>query len=304
MKAKIDSDGIPAGGTFSNRIEEIVTAEKADEVVSDKEAQRASIMARYAESVLSEDSNILTLDYLFALKSDNEIFQALLQYPGIGVKTSACILLFCIQRPCFAIDTHVWRLCIWLGWVPPNANRNLAFGHCDVRVPDEDGLKYSLHQLMIIHGKNCYRCQASTSTKSKGWADSVCPLETIPTFKRLGVKKGGEAIGPESKKRKSKGAEKEEESEVDIDEGVQSSEVEEVNDKTGRTMPIRKMAKSTPAAKVQVIKNNAAKGTRPAKKATAPNPKSAAPAAKNAAAQSAAKRRATRRAGIGSDAAM
>ena len=162
---------------------------------------KATIMARFADQILLEHENVLTLDYVHAMHP-SDAFEKLRSYNGIGDKTAACVLLFCMQRPFFAVDTHVWRLCRWLGWVPPTADRNKTFYHCDVKVPDD--LKYSLHQLMIAHGKDCGRCRANTSEKSEAWAEG-CPIEEI--VKRTGQRKGGEdppkPKGKKSKKRKS-----------------------------------------------------------------------------------------------------
>ena len=160
---------------------------------------RAAVMTRFANEVLLGSDNTLTLDYIHGM-SPTDAFSKLMTYPGIGVKTAACVLLFCIQRPFFAVDTHVWRLCKWLSWVPEKADRNNTFWHCDVKVPDD--LKYSLHQLMIAHGKSCGRCRASTSENSEAWAEG-CPIEEL--VKRTGVRKGGEEEPkPKSKKRKAK----------------------------------------------------------------------------------------------------
>src|SRR5699024_4679701 len=106
------------------------------------------------------------------LSKDDAMFE-FVKYPGIGVKTAACVILFCLQRPCFAVDTHVFRLSKWLGWLPPTEdpepereadekqkvkktpkrriNEITAFSHLEVRVPEH--LKYPLHQLFIRHGK-------------------------------------------------------------------------------------------------------------------------------------------------------
>jgi DNA-(apurinic or apyrimidinic site) lyase len=110
--------------------------------------------------------------------STEDAYVALIQYPGIGVKTAACVILFCLQRPCYAVDTHVWRLTKDLGWVPPKANEIKTFAHCQVRVPDE--YKYKLHQLFWHHGQECVRCRADTSEKSKGW-DEGCPIDHLVT---------------------------------------------------------------------------------------------------------------------------
>ena len=167
---------------------------------------KAAIMARFADELLIESDSVLTLDYVHTMEPA-EAFAKLLTYPGIGIKTAACVLLFCMQRPFFAVDTHVWRICKWLGWVPSKANRDNTFWHCDVKVPND--LKYSLHQLMIAHGKSCGRCRANTSESSDIWAEG-CPIEEF--VKRTGVRKGGKANSqPRGKKRKAKMNEEEDE---------------------------------------------------------------------------------------------
>ncbi|KAJ5376557.1 hypothetical protein N7509_013443 [Penicillium cosmopolitanum] len=99
------------------------------------------------------EQNFLTLNHLHNLPT-TEAMEELIKYPGIGVKTAACVLLFCLQRPCFAVDTHIFRITKWLGWVPADlATEVTAFSHLDARIPDH--LKYSLHHLLIKHGKLC-----------------------------------------------------------------------------------------------------------------------------------------------------
>jgi endonuclease III len=153
---------------------------------------------KHAE-VEKADQNIVSLDHLHLLSKD-DAFNALTKYPGIGPKTASCVLLFCLQRPSFAVDTHVFRLCKWLGWVPapgdpaglaPGAKgtfagptRNSTYAHCEVRVPDH--LKYPLHQLLIKHGKTCPRCRAITGESSEGW-DEGCPIDHL--VKRSGGRK-------------------------------------------------------------------------------------------------------------------
>ncbi|KAF2267361.1 DNA glycosylase [Lojkania enalia] len=150
--------------------------------------------------IVKAEENVLSLDHLHLLSND-DAFNALTKYPGIGPKTASCVLLFCLQRPSFAVDTHVFRLCKWLGWVPapgdpagvaPGAkgkfagpNRNSTYAHCEVRIPDE--LKYPLHQLFITHGKTCPRCRAITGKTSMGWEDG-CVIDHL--LQRTGGRKG------------------------------------------------------------------------------------------------------------------
>jgi endonuclease III len=141
--------------------------------------------AEKAKEILFADEDVLSLDHLHLLDT-NEAFEKLVSYPGIGAKTASCVLLFCMQRPSFAVDTHVFRLCKWLGWVPETATRDTTFSHCDARIPDE--LKYPLHTLLIKHGKTCPRCRAITGESSAGW-DEGCVIEDL--VKRTGLRKDG-----------------------------------------------------------------------------------------------------------------
>ncbi|KAF2769135.1 DNA glycosylase [Teratosphaeria nubilosa] len=179
--ALIDSKDAPVGA------EREPEAEKQDEVVKAKH-------------------NIISLDHLHLL-STNDAINKLLSYPGIGPKTASCVALFCLQRPSFAVDTHVFRLCRYLGWVPksakkgqPKVDRNTTYSHCDARIPDE--LKYALHYLFVKHGKVCPRCRAATGTSSANWEEG-CPIEHL--VRRHGQKKGGVSVAARKKAKEAAG---------------------------------------------------------------------------------------------------
>lgn len=166
------------------------------------------------------EDTMLSMDYLFELTTD-EVMDELTKLPGIGVKTSSCVILFCMKRPSFAVDTHVWRHCKWLGWVPENATRDKTFSHLEVRIPDE--FKYALHQLFIEHGKKCPRCKANTGPGSEDWEDCECPIEHL--VKRTGKMK--EKTG----KKAVKAAKDSEDDEVAEDEDDEEAEaVEDVEE--------------------------------------------------------------------------
>ncbi|RPB17450.1 DNA glycosylase [Morchella conica CCBAS932] len=92
--------------------------------------------------------------------SDDEAMNTLMAFNGVGVKTAACVCLFCmcLRRSKFPVDTHVWRISKFLGWIPNSAGREEAYYHLDARIPDN--LKYSLHNLLIRHGRMCAHCKA------------------------------------------------------------------------------------------------------------------------------------------------
>jgi endonuclease III len=183
--------------------------------------------------------DVVSLDHLHLLSTD-DAFTHLTRYPGIGPKTASCVLLFCLQRPSFAVDTHVFRLCKWLNWVPPagepaglapNAKgpftgptRNSTYAHCEVRVPDD--LKYPLHQLLIRHGKSCPRCRAITGEGSARW-DEGCPIEHL--VQRTGVRKEGASPVKKGKAKARKSVVSEDESEAEMS-GVSDAGSSELSD--------------------------------------------------------------------------
>ena len=117
-----------------------------------------------------------SLEHLHAL-SDAEAKALLCGFKGVGPKTVACVLvrarvmdnrgpsaradasalfitlpqMFALKRHEFPVDTHVWKLAIALGWVPPSAGRDATYAHLNARVPGE--LKHALHVLLVEHGK-------------------------------------------------------------------------------------------------------------------------------------------------------
>lgn len=72
-------------------------------------------------------------------------------------QTISCVLMFTIGSPHeFPVDTHVLHIAKRLGWVPPSAGRVETYAHLNGKVPD--AIKYSLHVLLVRHGKSCRSC--------------------------------------------------------------------------------------------------------------------------------------------------
>ncbi|KAL2198714.1 DNA glycosylase [Corynascus similis CBS 632.67] len=146
------------------------------DMVFEENVQRAKLQTRVPEAAeLCQD--MLTLDHMHGMTKDQAMAK-FVSYPGIGIKTAACVTLFCLRLPCFAVDTHVHKFCRWLGWVPENADPDNCFRHGDYMVPDH--LKYGLHQLFIRHGQVCFKCRKATKPGTKDWNEApACPLEHL-----------------------------------------------------------------------------------------------------------------------------
>ncbi|HXG41278.1 MAG TPA: endonuclease III [Dehalococcoidia bacterium] len=77
--------------------------------------------------------------------------------PGVGPKTAACVLLFSLGLPALPVDTHVHRVALRLGLVPPRTPPAKAQALLEEWVPPE--LHYQFHVLLIRHGRRLCRAQ-------------------------------------------------------------------------------------------------------------------------------------------------
>lgn len=158
-------------GAFGrNNFAAIASAPRADVVEAIRHGGLANKKAATIQNVLNsikDKHGEYSLQYLAEpddsgkLISDEDVMKELISYDGVGPKTASCVLLFCLGRDSFAVDTHVFRLSKVLGWVPPKADRVLTQAHLDLRIPAD--LKYGLHVLMIQHGRVCKGCRTTGS---------------------------------------------------------------------------------------------------------------------------------------------
>ncbi|GAB7328917.1 hypothetical protein MBLNU13_g00777t1 [Cladosporium sp. NU13] len=103
------------------------------------------------------------LDFLFDADND-EVMKELLRYKGIGPKCAHCVMSICLNRTTFAVDTHIYRISGLWGWRPESATPQQAQSHLDARVPN--ALKFSIHYLLIVHGRECTHCRGGAKRTS------------------------------------------------------------------------------------------------------------------------------------------
>ena len=101
-------------------------------------------------NTLHEERGKACMEYLREI-DDEAVKRELSRFKGVGPKTVSCVLMFCLKRPDFPVDTHVWKIAMTLGWIPKSATRDTAYEHLNRRVPD--ACKFDLHVLLVEHGK-------------------------------------------------------------------------------------------------------------------------------------------------------
>lgn len=103
---------------------------------------------------------------------------------GVGPKTAAVVLGFSLGHPVIPVDTHVHRVSLRLGLIPPKTSANKAHDLLEAIVPPEDA--YAFHVKMIRHGREV--CHAHRPQCPQCPLLSRCP-EGQKRFKGLAERK-------------------------------------------------------------------------------------------------------------------
>jgi endonuclease-3 len=99
----------------------------------------------------------------------------LVALPGIGRKTAAIVLLFGFGRPALPVDTHVYRVALRLGLIPPRTDVERAHDLLEAALqPDE---MYPFHVELIRHGRDTCRAPRPIC--------GLCPLTDVCPYFEL-----------------------------------------------------------------------------------------------------------------------
>jgi endonuclease III len=112
---------------------------------------------------ITEQRGSLNLDFLRSLP-DEEAYQWLVQFKGVGPKTAAIVMQFSLGKAAFPVDTHVYRVTGRLGLRPEKMSVEDAHPHLAALFPPET--YYAAHLNIIRHGREtcqarrpqCFRC--------------------------------------------------------------------------------------------------------------------------------------------------
>lgn len=135
----------------------------------------ADAKARYIHETLKailQEHGDLTLGFLNGM-DDREALGYLTRFPGVGVKTASCVLLFALGRPVMPVDTHVFRVTRRLGFIDADTSRDPAHSILAAITPDTD--IYSFHLNLVAHGRRI--CKAQRPRCRQCVLARLCPSE-------------------------------------------------------------------------------------------------------------------------------
>jgi endonuclease-3 len=104
-------------------------------------------------------------------RTDEEAFQYLRSFKGVGPKTAACTLLFAFSKAVFPVDTHIHRIARRLGIVGEKVSAEGAQETLTPLIAPED--RYAMHVLLIEHGRK--RCVAINPKCDQCVLRRMCP---------------------------------------------------------------------------------------------------------------------------------
>jgi endonuclease-3 len=139
-----------------------------------KSAGLGNIKAPRIQAVLQEvlaRRGAFDLDFLRVLPMA-EAKQWLRSLPGIGPKTTACVLCFACDMPALPVDTHVHRVAQRLGLIGPKVGADAAHDLLEQALPAE--AVYAFHVNMILHGRQICHAQRPSCER--------CPLSDLCTY--------------------------------------------------------------------------------------------------------------------------
>ena len=133
--------------------------------------KQKSLTIKNLLNTLLKKHNEISLSYLTD-KEDEVIINTLTDFPGIGVKTASCVLLFSLKRNICPVDTHVHRTTNRIGIVDTNTP-DKTFTELNKNLPDN--IAHSFHTNLIRLGREI--CKPTNPFCGN------CPLDKICKFK-------------------------------------------------------------------------------------------------------------------------
>jgi endonuclease-3 len=131
--------------------------------------QKSRRIQRSLERIRAETGGEYTLAFLEDMDT-GDAQDWLTDIKGVGPKTANVVLNFHFEKPTFAVDTHIERLSTRFGLIEESTTAEQAHEVLNETVPDD--IKYSLHVLLITHGREY--CSAQDADCANPVCETYC----------------------------------------------------------------------------------------------------------------------------------
>jgi endonuclease-3 len=138
--------------------------------------QKAKAIKNFLSTLL-KDKGKISLNYLHGMGNE-EILDELVSFPGVGVKTASCVLLFSLRKNFCPVDTHVHRTTNRIGIVK-TSTPDKTFELLNKSMPD--GIAHQFHTNLIRLGREICR-------PTKPYCQ-ICPLLKVCIYPKKDLHK-------------------------------------------------------------------------------------------------------------------
>lgn len=156
-------------GVLEASVEEVIEAIQVGGLARIKAPRIQAILRQ-----LYQEQGSLQLEFLREMPASS-VENYLTGLHGVGPKTAACVLLFSLDMPALPVDTHVHRVSLRLGLVPPRSTAEKTQELLEAILPEQT--YYPFHLNMIHHGRTL--CAAAKPKCTE------CPLEALCDYTHL-----------------------------------------------------------------------------------------------------------------------
>jgi endonuclease III len=144
-------------------------------------AQKAPRIQHALETIL-EARGAFDLDFLGSMTLA-DARDWLMSIHGVGPKTASCVLLFSLGMPVMPVDTHIHRVSLRLGIMPPSMNAEAGHTWLESLLGDDPQRIFAFHVEMIRHGREI--CVSRTPRCNDCFLRDICDFAASAKLGRL-----------------------------------------------------------------------------------------------------------------------
>jgi endonuclease-3 len=154
----------------------------AESIRSGGLADQKAPRIQHALATILEARGAFDLSFLSSLERE-DARDWLMSIHGVGPKTASCVLLFSLGMPVMPVDTHIHRVSIRLGIMPPSMSAEAGHKWLESLLGDDPQRIFAFHVEMIQHGRQI--CVARAPRCDDCFLRDICDFAASAKIGRL-----------------------------------------------------------------------------------------------------------------------